>query len=157
MITIIGLVNIHYSTDTINGKGKKILLVIRHTIYCCNRAPVYHMVIVSITIMLFIISPLLMHLKLGSLYFLTGGFPDGSAGKESACHSGDTGDADLIPELGRSSGGGNENPLQYSCWENLMDGGCWWATVYGVTKSWTQLSTWHTPSDYLPPIPLLPM
>ena len=75
-------------------KEKKILLVMRHTIYCLNRAPVYHMVIVSITIMLFITSPLLMHLKLGSLYLLTGGFPDGSAGKESACHAGDTGDAE---------------------------------------------------------------
>ena len=75
-------------------KEKKILLVMRHTIYCLNRAPVYHMVIVSITIMLFITSPLLMHLKLGSLYHLTGGFPDGSAGKESACHAGDTGDAE---------------------------------------------------------------
>ena len=66
----------------------------RHTIYCLNRAPVYHMVIVSITIMLFITSPLLMHLKVGSLYLLTGGFPDGSAGKESACHAGDTGEAE---------------------------------------------------------------
>ena len=40
---------------------------------------------------------------------------------------------------------GNGNPLQYSCLENPMDGGAWWATVYGVAKSWTQLSdlTFH--------------
>ena len=37
-------------------------------------------------------------------------------------------------------GEGNGNPLQYSCLENPMDGGAWWAIVYGVTKNWTQLS-----------------
>ena len=42
-----------------------------------------------------------------------------------------------IPEWGRSPGEGNGNPLQYSCLENPMDGGVWWATVHGVTKSWT--------------------
>ena len=43
----------------------------------------------------------------------------------------------LIPGSGRSPGEGNGNPLQYSCLENPMDGGAWWATVYGVTKSQT--------------------
>ena len=38
------------------------------------------------------------------------------------------------------SGEGNGNPLQYSCLENAMDGGAWWAAVHGVTKSWTRLS-----------------
>ena len=47
------------------------------------------------------------------------------------------GDAGLIPGSGRSHGGGNGNPLQYSCLENPMDRGARWATVYGVTKSWT--------------------
>ena len=45
-----------------------------------------------------------------------------------------------IPGLGRSSGGGNGNPLQFSCLENSMDGGTWRATVCGVAKSWTRLS-----------------
>ena len=45
-----------------------------------------------------------------------------------------------IPGLGRSSGGGNGNPLQYSCLENSMDGGAWLATVHGVSKSLKQLS-----------------
>ena len=49
------------------------------------------------------------------------------------------GDADSIPGLGRSSEG-NGNLLQYSCLENPMDSGAWWATVHRVTKSWTQLS-----------------
>ena len=44
------------------------------------------------------------------------------------------GDAGSIPELGRSFGGGNGNPLQYSCLENPKDRGDWWATVYGVAK-----------------------
>ena len=43
-----------------------------------------------------------------------------------------------IPEWGRSPGGGHGNPLQYSCLENLMDRGAWWATVHGVAKSWTR-------------------
>jgi len=41
--------------------------------------------------------------------------------------------------LGRSTGEGNGNPLQYSCLENPMDGGAWWATVYGVSQSRTRL------------------
>ena len=56
---------------------------------------------------------------------------------ESPCNSGDPG---LIPRLGRSPGEGNDYPLQYSCLENTMDRGAWWATVHGVTKSRTQLS-----------------
>ena len=50
------------------------------------------------------------------------------------------GDAGLITGWGRFSEGRNGNPLQYSCLENPMDRGAWWATVHGVAKSWTQLS-----------------
>ena len=50
------------------------------------------------------------------------------------------GDLGSIPGLGRSPGEGNGNPLQYSCLENCMDGGTWWAEVHGVAKSWTRLS-----------------
>ena len=39
-----------------------------------------------------------------------------------------------IPGLGRSPGGGNDNPLQYSCLENLVDRGAWWATVHGGSE-----------------------
>ena len=66
------------------------------------------------------------------------GFPGGSAGKESACKAGDTGDAGLIPGSGRSPGGGYGNPLQYSCLENPMDTGAWQDSVPGVAKSWTR-------------------
>jgi len=62
------------------------------------------------------------------------GFPGGSDDKESACSAGDPG---LIPGSGRFSGEGKGNPLQYSCLENSMDKGAWWATVYGVAKSQT--------------------
>ena len=57
--------------------------------------------------------------------------PHGSEGKESACSAGDPGS---IPELGRSSGGGHSNPLQYSCLESPMDRGAWWATVHVVAE-----------------------
>ena len=69
------------------------------------------------------------------------GFPGGSDGKESVCNAGDSGS---IPELGRSPREGNGNPLQYSCLENAMNRGAWWATVHGVAKSWTWLSDSHT-------------
>ena len=65
------------------------------------------------------------------------GFPGGSEVKASACNAGDLGS---IPGLGISPGEGNGNPLQYSCLENPMDGGAWWATVHGVTKSQAWLS-----------------
>ena len=64
-------------------------------------------------------------------------FPGGSEVKASACNVGDLGS---IPGLGRSPGEGNGKTLQYSCLVNPMDGGAWWATVHGVTKSWTRLS-----------------
>ena len=54
--------------------------------------------------------------------------------------TGDTRDVDSIPVSGRSLGGGDGNPLQYSCLENLMDRGAWRATVHGVAKSGTRLS-----------------
>ena len=60
-----------------------------------------------------------------------------SDGKESACNAGDLGS---IPGSGRSPGEENGNPLQYSCLENFMDRGAWWATVQGVAKSRTRLS-----------------
>ena len=66
------------------------------------------------------------------ILYLLSGFPDGSEGKESTCSTGDLG---LILGLGRSPGEGNGNPLQYSCLENPMDRGAWWATVYGVAES----------------------
>ena len=76
------------------------------------------------------------------------GFPGGSEVKASACNAGDLG---LIPGLGISPGEGNGNPLQYSCLENPMAGGAWWATVHGVAKSRTRLSnltfTFHSDID----------
>ena len=68
------------------------------------------------------------------------GFPSGSVDEESACNSGDAGDAGSIPGSGRSPREGNGNPPQYSWLENPMDGGAWWATIQWVTKSRTWLS-----------------
>ena len=66
------------------------------------------------------------------------GFPGGKPMQQApACNAGDPGS---IPGLGRSPGEGNGNPLQYSCLDNSMDRGAWWATVNGVTKSQTRLS-----------------
>ena len=62
---------------------------------------------------------------------LVTGFSGGSAGEESTCNAGDTG---WIPGSGRSPGGENGNPLQYSCLENPMDRGTWRAAVHEVAE-----------------------
>ena len=54
--------------------------------------------------------------------------------KNLPANAGDIGDTDSIPGLGRSPGGGNGNILQYSCLENSMDRGAWWATVMGLQR-----------------------
>ena len=60
------------------------------------------------------------------------GFPCGSVVKNLPVNAGD---ASLIPGSRRFLGGGNGNPLQYSCLKNPMDRGAWWATVRGLTES----------------------
>ena len=71
--------------------------------------------------------------------------------KNLPANAGDVRDAGLIPRSGRSPGGGHGNPLQCSCLENPRDGGAWWASVYGVAQSRTQLkqlSTQHSKEEY---------
>ena len=63
--------------------------------------------------------------------------------KNPPANAGDLKDAGLIPKLRRFPGGGHGNLLQYSCLENSMNRGAWWATVQGVTKSQTPLSDFH--------------
>ena len=72
------------------------------------------------------------------------GFPGGSLVKYPPANEGDTGDVGSIPGSGKSPGGGNGNPLQYSCLENPKDRGAWWTTVRGITELDT---TQHTRGD----------
>ena len=85
---------------------------------------------------LFIVGFILNHCKILSSTpgFSRGKIVSSSVSKESACSAGDPGS---IPGSGRSPGEGNDNPLQYSCLENPMEGGARWATVHGVVKSQT--------------------
>ena len=62
------------------------------------------------------------------------GFPSGTEVKNLPANAGDVGS---VPGSGRSPGEGNGNPVQYSCLEDPMDRGAWWATVRGVSKSQT--------------------
>ena len=74
------------------------------------------------------------------------GFPGGSVVKNPPANARDTRDTGSIPGLGRSPGVANGNPLQYPCLESSMDRGAWRATVSGVAKRRTKLSTctvWH--------------
>ena len=57
--------------------------------------------------------------------------------KDPPANAGDIREISLIPGLGRSPGGGHGTPLQYSCLDNPMDRGAWWATFHGVAKNWT--------------------
>ena len=74
-------------------------------------------------------------------------FPGGLDGKVSAYNVGDLGS---IPGPERSPGEGNGNPLQYSCLENPMDGGAWWAAVHGVTMESSSYSILSYPVNNLP-------
>ena len=65
------------------------------------------------------------------------GFPGGAVVKNPPANAGDERDVGSIPVLGRSPRVRNRNPFQYSCLENSMDRGAWWATVHGVAKSHT--------------------
>ena len=69
------------------------------------------------------------------------GLPGNSVVKNLPVNTGGAGDSSLIPGSGRSPGEGNGNPLHDFCLENPMDRGAWWATVCGVTKSQTRLSS----------------
>ena len=81
---------------------------------------------------------ILIYTYIDGIYFDHLGFLDGSECKECACNAEDTGDVGLIPGSGRSLGEGNGNPLWYSCLENPVDRGAWWATVQRVAESHTQ-------------------
>ena len=84
----------------------------------------------------------ILHFEKGCLLI---GLPRRLSGKESASagDAGDTGDAALIPGSETSPGGGNGDPLQYSCLENSMDRATWWITVHERGwKRWTRLSDW---------------
>ena len=65
------------------------------------------------------------------------GFQGGVVIKESTCNAEDARDESLTPRSGRFLGVGSGNPLQYSCLENFMDRGAWWAVVHRVSKSQT--------------------
>ena len=69
--------------------------------------------------------------------------------KNLPASAGNVRDVGLIPGWGRSPGGRNGTPLQYSCLEVSMDRGAWWATVHGAAKIQTRRSTQHTPIDCL--------
>ena len=65
------------------------------------------------------------------------GFSGAASHKEPACQCKRLRDVSFTPESGRYPGGGQGKPLQYSCLENPMDRGAWWATVHRVAKSRT--------------------
>ena len=68
------------------------------------------------------------------------GYPGGRVVKNPPANARDSRDVGSVSASGRSSGGGNGNPLQYSCLENPLDNGAWQAIVHRVAKSWTRLS-----------------
>ena len=67
------------------------------------------------------------------------GFPGDSVVKNPPANAGDTGDKGLIPGSGKSPGEEHGNLLQYSCLDNPVVNGAWWATIHGIAKSEMQL------------------
>ena len=82
-------------------------------------------------VFVYIIVIIIINIFIGGNPIHCAGLPWWLGGKECACNAGDMGS---IPELGRSPGEGNGNPLRFSCLENPMDRGAWWATVDKVAK-----------------------
>ena len=76
-----------------------------------------------------------------TLSYRTPSFPGGRVLKNTPVNAGDIRDLGSMPGSGRSPGEGNGNPLWYSCLENSKDRGAGWATVHGISKSGTQMST----------------
>ena len=68
------------------------------------------------------------------------GLPSCSVVKNLPAKTRDAGDLGSTPGSGRSPGEGNGSPLQYSCLENPVNRGAWWATVHRISKSWTRLN-----------------
>ena len=83
------------------------------------------------------------------LVFIEHKFPSGSVGKESTCNEGDAGDMGSISELGGSPGGGNGNPLQYSCLKDPVDRGAWQGTVGGIIYSQMWFNTYIIIDNHL--------
>ena len=77
------------------------------------------------------------------------GFPGGASGKEHDCQCRRHRDVGSITGSGRSPGGENNNPLQYSCLENPKDKGSWWDMVYRVTKSQIQVKQLSSSSSMI--------
>ena len=79
------------------------------------------------------------------------GFPGGPVEKNLPANAGDVENMDSIPGLGKLPGEGNGNPFWYSCLENPMDRGAWWAIVHGVARVRHNLATEHTcmPAEYV--------
>ena len=84
-----------------------------------------------------------MHIQVEAAVKVNFGFPQWLSSKESACSTGDAGDLGLIPGLESFSGGGQGNPLQYSCLENLTDREAWRATVHSAAESDMTEATEH--------------
>ena len=84
-------------------------------------------------------SEILFYLQTNKVAYHSVRLPRQHSGKESACQCRRLKRRGLYPWVRKIPGIGDGNPLQYSCLENPMDRGAWWATVHRVAKSWTQL------------------
>ena len=113
---------------------------------CHHRSHVYLHAVVDCCEVIFLLTNLLTSKSFSFFSTSPFQFPSGgSDGKEFACNAGDPGS---ILGSGGSAGEGTGSPFQYSCLENFMDRGAWWATVHGVGESDT--IEWLTLSPFPP-------
>ena len=107
------------------------VLSVQLSIYLC----LYPSVCLSVQLSIYLSLSICLSFHLSSIYMSPWDFTAGSAVRNLPANAGDTRDPGSIPGSGGSPGGGNGNPLRYPCLEIPMDGGAWWATIYGVTES----------------------
>ena len=115
----------------------------------CNSLPllrtsykIRHTSILSLSTLLFKRVKWRVIFKKKNLDHLEGGFPGGTVVENLPANAGHAEDMGSVPGSGRSPGEGKGSPFQYSCLENLMDGGAWQTAIQGVANSQTQLSDW---------------
>ena len=103
--------------------------------FSCSSLTTVSLVIVFFPTMPYRCSLMVLGFLFGLSYCI--GFPGGTVVKNPPAHAGGARDVGLIPGLGRSPGGGNGNPLSYSCLENFTESGAWRGIIHGVAKSQT--------------------
>ena len=122
--------------NVIKSAYNETVLEVRYVTILVPTGPIWFLFFSSYSFLSYLLKICDTPIKCGGRWILRKGTsPVAQRVEESTCNDGDTGDVGSIPGLGRSPGEGNGNSLQYSCLENPINQGAWWAAVCGVAES----------------------